>query len=166
VARTPNFDNFGLAVMIFHLLFMGRHPFAGKPRGPGDIPIAQAIKEFRFPYGANHAAMGIDQPPGTPPLSFVGPAVAELFERAFSKVAVSGGRPTARDWAAALQKLESDTKQCANYRGHWYPSQLSSCPWCDMEAQGANPLFPFVVPIAKRRIGTRRGIVVAAAPGT
>jgi DNA-binding helix-hairpin-helix protein with protein kinase domain len=44
--RTPNSDNFGLAVMIFHLLFMGRHPFAGRPRGAGDVPIAQAIKEF------------------------------------------------------------------------------------------------------------------------
>jgi DNA-binding helix-hairpin-helix protein with protein kinase domain len=146
LVRTPNFDNFGLAVMIFHLLFMGRHPFAGRPRGPGDVSIAQAIKEFRFPYSANHVAMRMDRPPGTPPLSFAGPTVAQLFETAFSQAAVKGGRPTARDWAAALQKLEASTKQCATYKGHWHPSHLSSCPWCEMEAQGANPLFPFVAP--------------------
>ena len=29
VARMPNHDNFGLAVLVFHLLFMGRHPYAG-----------------------------------------------------------------------------------------------------------------------------------------
>jgi DNA-binding helix-hairpin-helix protein with protein kinase domain len=154
VVRTPNSDNFGLAVMIFHLLFMGRHPFAGRPRGAGDVPIAQAIKEFRFPYSANHAAMQMDRPPGTPALSFVGSAVAQLFETAFSPAAVKGGRPTARDWAAALQKLEANTKQCANNKGHWHPSHLSSCPWCEMEAQGANPLFPFVVPLVSGRDGT------------
>ena len=49
VVRTTNSDNFGLAVMIFHLLFMGRHPFAGRYSGAGDMPIAKAIKECRFP---------------------------------------------------------------------------------------------------------------------
>ncbi len=29
VVRSPNHDNFGLAVLVFHLLYMGRHPFAG-----------------------------------------------------------------------------------------------------------------------------------------
>jgi DNA-binding helix-hairpin-helix protein with protein kinase domain len=139
--------------MIFHLLFMGRHPFAGRPRGAGDVPIAQAIKEYRFPYSANHAAMRMDRPPGTLALSFVGSAVAELFETAFSQAAVKGGRPTARNWAAALQQLEANTKQCANNKGHWHPSYLSSCPWCEMEAQGANPLFPFVVPLVSGREG-------------
>jgi len=90
----------------------------------------------------------MDRPPGTPPLSFVGPTIAQLFETAFSQAAVKGGRPTARDWAAALQKLKANTKQCAAYKGHWHPSHLSSCPWCEMEAHGANPLFPFVAPAA------------------
>ena len=37
--RTANHDNFGLAVLVFHLLFMGRHPFAGRFLGKGDMPI-------------------------------------------------------------------------------------------------------------------------------
>ncbi|MFB6414374.1 helix-hairpin-helix domain-containing protein [Bradyrhizobium tunisiense] len=147
ISRTPNFDNFGLAVMIFHLLFMGRHPFAGKFAGPANMPIPQAIKECRFPYSANHKAMQMDRPPGTPPLSFVGSEVAQLFETAFSATTVSGGRPTARDWAAALDRIEKNAKQCSVSKGHWHPGHLSACPWCAMEAQGANPLFPFVVPL-------------------
>jgi DNA-binding helix-hairpin-helix protein with protein kinase domain len=46
--RTKNHDAFGLAVIIFHLLFMGRHPFAGKYLGSGDMPIDKAIAEYRF----------------------------------------------------------------------------------------------------------------------
>jgi DNA-binding helix-hairpin-helix protein with protein kinase domain len=38
VQRTPNHDRFGLAVLIFYLLFMGRHPFAGQFRGRGEMP--------------------------------------------------------------------------------------------------------------------------------
>jgi DNA-binding helix-hairpin-helix protein with protein kinase domain len=145
IVRTANFDNFGLAVMIFHLLFMGRHPFAGKFNGPANMPIPEAIKECRFPYSANHKAMQMDRPPGTPPLSFVGSEVAHLFEMAFSRATVGGGRPTAREWAAALLRLEANAKQCSVSKGHWHPGHLTACPWCAMEAQGANPLFPFLV---------------------
>jgi len=147
VLRTPNCDNFGLAVMIFHLLFMGRHPFAGRFSGAGDMPIARAIKECRFPYSANHKAMQMDPPPGTPPLSFVGAEVAHLFEIAFSQTAIKNKRPTALTWVTAMQALEKNTKRCGVNLGHWHPSHLSECPWCHMEARGANPLFPFVVPL-------------------
>jgi DNA-binding helix-hairpin-helix protein with protein kinase domain len=36
VVRTPNHDNFGLAVIIFQLLCMARHPFAGRFQGAGE----------------------------------------------------------------------------------------------------------------------------------
>jgi DNA-binding helix-hairpin-helix protein with protein kinase domain len=146
--RTPNYDNFGLAVLIFHLLFMGRHPFAGRYSGAGEMPIARAIKECRFPYGSSHLAVRMERPPGTPPLSFIGPEVSQLFETAFSQAAIQGGRPTSREWAVALQRLEANIRVCGNNKGHWYPSYSSGCPWCQMEAKGANPLFPFVIPLA------------------
>ena len=44
VVRTRNHDAFGLAVIIFELLFMGRHPFSGTYNGVGDqLTIAKAI---------------------------------------------------------------------------------------------------------------------------
>jgi DNA-binding helix-hairpin-helix protein with protein kinase domain len=147
ISRTANYDNFGLAVIVFHLLFMGRHPFAGRYSGAADMPIPKAIKEFRFPYGANHKSMQMERPPGTPPLSFVGPDIADLFESAFSRAAVLTGRPTAINWANALEKLEANTKQCSHNKGHWFTRHLSDCPWCHMESLGANPLFPFVSPL-------------------
>src|SRR5213080_3507699 len=63
VIRTPNHDAFGLAVLIFHLLFMGRHPFAGRFLGRGDKPIDDAIREFRFAFGQAAASRGMTAPP-------------------------------------------------------------------------------------------------------
>ena len=50
VVRTVNHDRFGLATLIFHLLFVGRHPFAGRFRGQGDLSIEKAIAESRFAF--------------------------------------------------------------------------------------------------------------------
>src|SRR6185312_14421332 len=47
--RTADHDNFGLAVIIFLLLFMGRHPFAGRYE-KGQIEPEAAIKEYRYAY--------------------------------------------------------------------------------------------------------------------
>ena len=84
----------------------------------------------------------MDRPPGTPALPSSGPRSHNFLRRVF-QAATKDGRPTARNWIAALGRLEAKTKQCANNNGHWYPSHLSLCPWCQMEAQGAKPLFPF-----------------------
>jgi DNA-binding helix-hairpin-helix protein with protein kinase domain len=145
IVRTPNADNFGLAVMTFLLLFMGRHPFSGRYKGPGDMPIEKAIQESRFAYGALRADVNMERPPGTPPLSIVGDEVATLFERAFAAKAASGGRPTAREWITGLVNLEKSAKQCQSSQSHWYASHLGSCPWCAMEAATGIILFPFVV---------------------
>ncbi|HVT29025.1 MAG TPA: hypothetical protein VHE81_13500 [Lacipirellulaceae bacterium] len=63
VARTPNHDRFGLAVLIFHLLFVGRHPFAGRYHGVGDLSIEKAIAERRFAFSRDKAATRVDPPP-------------------------------------------------------------------------------------------------------
>ena len=68
VMRTQDHDAFGLAVIIFQLLFMGRHPFSGAFLGRGDMPLERAIKEFRFAYGPGAASRQMKQPPATLPL--------------------------------------------------------------------------------------------------
>jgi DNA-binding helix-hairpin-helix protein with protein kinase domain len=51
VRRTQQHDAFGLAVLLFHVLFLGRHPFSGIFRqGNDNISIEDAIREFRFAY--------------------------------------------------------------------------------------------------------------------
>jgi DNA-binding helix-hairpin-helix protein with protein kinase domain len=136
VVRTKNHDDFGLAVMMFLLLFMGRHPFAGRFLGRGDMPIPKAISELRFAYSAMRADVQMDKPPHTPPLSIVGDEVAFLFERAFAKQMVQGGRPEARDWVQALVGLEKKLKRCDANSAHWHLKDIG-CPWCPMEAATA-----------------------------
>jgi DNA-binding helix-hairpin-helix protein with protein kinase domain len=150
LVRGVNHDNFGLAVLIFQLLFMGRHPFAGRYAG-GDMPIPRAIAEFRFAYGTRRAAHMMEQPPGTPALSIVGPEVAALFERAFGKSAVKGGRPTPREWMSALTRLEHEVIPCAADASHWHQIG-SACPWCRIEA-GAGSASRFLADDPSRAVG-------------
>jgi DNA-binding helix-hairpin-helix protein with protein kinase domain len=51
IDRTVNHDAFGVAVIIFEIPFMGRHPFSGTYKGVGDqLSISKAIEEGRFAY--------------------------------------------------------------------------------------------------------------------
>jgi DNA-binding helix-hairpin-helix protein with protein kinase domain len=143
VVRTTNHDAFGLAVMVFQLLFMGRHPFAGRFHGKGDMPIPKAISELRFAYSAMRADVQMERPPHTPSLSIVGDEIAFLFERAFAKQMVQGGRPEPSEWVQALVGLERNLKQCGSNPSHWH-HKGTSCPWCPMEAATGTELFPFV----------------------
>jgi DNA-binding helix-hairpin-helix protein with protein kinase domain len=142
LARTPNHDAFGLAVLIFQLLFLGRHPFSGGFLGAGELALERAIGEFRFAYGTGAAVRQMRQPPGTPPLEAASPPVAALFERAFAPAgARPAGRPSAREWAGALEGLAGQLTTCARHGGHHYPRTLGACPWCAVEATTKLVLF-------------------------
>jgi DNA-binding helix-hairpin-helix protein with protein kinase domain len=142
VLRTPNHDNFGLAVLIFHLLFMGRHPFAGTYLGTSEMPIEQAIKEFRFAYGSGALPRRMKQPPNTLPLRAVSPPVSSLFERAFApEGARVRGRPSALEWIDALGRLAGQLTVCPRNPAHGFWSSLSACPWCAIEDRTGIHLF-------------------------
>jgi DNA-binding helix-hairpin-helix protein with protein kinase domain len=145
IIRTANHDHFGLAVLIFLVLFMGRHPFSGRYQGSEDMPISRAIEQFRFAYGANRHAFKMEQPPGTPPLSIAGSELVALFERSFSQGAVNGGRPNAEEWSIALEQIEKKLRQCASNSSHWYGNFEAACPWCRMEGTTGVSLFPIVL---------------------
>lgn len=146
VVRTPNHDNFGLAVIVFQMLFMARHPFSGRFLGTGDMPMERAISEYRFAFSANAAAVQMQPPPASLALTGVTRDVALLFERAFSRQGMQpNGRPHAREWATALQDLEGHLKKCSVNPAHQFVDTLSKCPWCDIEAASGVMLFPVIV---------------------
>ncbi len=90
VTRTEQHDLFGLAVLIFHLLFIGRHPFAGRRHdSTADATIETAIKESRFAYSAHRERTRMEPPPHMPCLETSG-ALAQLFEASFAPSAASG----------------------------------------------------------------------------
>lgn len=142
VTRTPNHDNFGLAVVIFHLLFMGRHPFAGRYSGPGDMPIEKAIREFRFAFSEHASRLQMAPPPHSLTLAHLPDSIAQMFELAFSSGSHNAdARPTAASWASALERLEASIRSCHYDSGHIYWSQLNACPWCQIIGQGGPNLF-------------------------
>ncbi|WP_329840702.1 hypothetical protein [Stenotrophomonas geniculata] len=137
VTRTANHDNFGLAVLIFQMLMNGRHPFAGRYSGPGDMPIEKAIPEFRYAYGRDIARTRMSPPPLSASPAAASPWVSDLWERAFgTEGAKPGGRPKAEDWVKALTKLEQHFKRCSSRPSHFYFNGLAECPWCPIERAG------------------------------
>jgi len=163
--RTANHDAFGLAVVLFHLLFLGRHPFAGR-HVSGDMPIERAIAESRFAYGAGRERLlGMLPPPGTLPLQAFGTRIAALFELAF---APPGGadRPVAIEWIAALEALERELTPCELVPLHYHRGKY--CCWCDIEARTGALTFgnpqPQVSPEAEQIEKLWKAIVAVPRP--
>jgi DNA-binding helix-hairpin-helix protein with protein kinase domain len=132
----PNHDAFGLAVLIFQLLFMGRHPFSGTPQH-GEMPMAQAIRECCFAYSLNRD-VGLKPPQPALLLQEMPTDVAQAFERAFQP-AKTTPRPTPQDWVEKLKGLEKQLEPCRHHARHYYPAHLSQCPLCRIE--GSNSIF-------------------------
>lgn len=138
--RTEDHDRFGLAVLLFHLLFMGRHPFAGRFRGAGEMPIERAIAEHRFAYGGDPRTQ-MEPPPATVALSAMGSEIAGLFQAAFGPRGAAGERPRAQAWVAALDGLERRLRSCSRASWHHHLDGLAACPWCEIEGRTGVRLF-------------------------
>ena len=149
IVRTPNHDAFGLAVILFQLLFMGRQPFSGSYQAAGDMPLEKAISEYRFAYSLKRA-VGMRPPPATPLLSDFPPPVAQAFETAFDR---GTKRPTAAEWVGVLERLESQLRRCPDNDLHYFPGSAAACPWCRMEL--ASPgLILFLPPLPPQSAAT------------
>ena len=112
VARTSNHDNFGLAVLVFQILFMGRHPFSGIYQGQGDMPLERAIGEYRFAYSTQPATTKMKPPPGAPLLTDFPAYIGQAFEKAFGRAGRTL-RPSASEWVSLLNMLEGELVECA-----------------------------------------------------
>jgi DNA-binding helix-hairpin-helix protein with protein kinase domain len=137
--RTQNHDNFGLALLIFHLLFGGRHPYAGVPliKGAGDA-LESDIQAMRYAYARDAQQRGIGVPPRSYPITLLPPTVEPLMHAAFTEQGAKGHRPTAAQWVHALDEIRKTLRTCSKAKTHTYPGHLMACPWCSM----ANDPFP------------------------
>jgi DNA-binding helix-hairpin-helix protein with protein kinase domain len=137
VKRSANHDNFGLALLVFHLLFGGRHPYSGVPLSShvGEA-LENDIKAYRFAYAKDAIARSIAPPPKSIPLSIVPESAMTMFEAAFTERGASGGRPTAQQWVSVLDNLRSHLRKCSQSSAHLYPDHLGKCPWCELEHHG------------------------------
>jgi DNA-binding helix-hairpin-helix protein with protein kinase domain len=138
LVRTKDHDVFGLAVMLFRLLCMDRHPFSGRFSGVGDMPIEKAISEFRFAYSSR--ATGMEPPPGSVRLEDFPTSLAGAFEHTFSPGRV-GMRPSAAMWVSVLHEFATSLRVCSRIRMHKYSREARECPWCRMEQASGSQLF-------------------------
>lgn len=137
VKRTFNHDCFGLALLVFHLLFGGRHPYSGVPlRKDVGEALETDIKAYRFAYARDARSRGIESPPNSLPLSIVPESMAAMFEASFTERGGSGGRPSAQQWLSALDALRPRLKKCGSSQAHVFSDHLPRCPWCSLEEKG------------------------------
>jgi len=141
VERTPNHDAFGLAILIFYLLFMGRHPYSGRYLGKGEMPLGRAIQENRFAYGSQAKQRRTEPPPHTLPLSVVGSDLSTLFERAFAPPSPAFSRPDPQEWSRALKEHFRSLVKCQKNPSHQYRQDSKSCPWCLLESKAGLQFF-------------------------
>lgn len=135
--RTANHDNFGLALLIFHVLFGGRHPYSGVPLiSEAGNALETDIAHFRYAYASDNQLRGLKPPPRSIPLAMLPGHVEAMFQQAFTESGVATGRPTAKAWVAALDSLRQHLKKCTVSAMHVYPAHLTDCPWCALDNQG------------------------------
>jgi DNA-binding helix-hairpin-helix protein with protein kinase domain len=140
VIRTGNHDRFGMAILIFHLLFVGRHPFAGRYHGPGDLSIEKAIAERRFAFSKNRSETLVEPPPASLLMEDLPAGIGSLFESAF-RVPEGGQRPSPMDWINQLDNLIKRRKICKFDQTHVYSLDAAECPWCRIEDAGGPAFF-------------------------
>jgi DNA-binding helix-hairpin-helix protein with protein kinase domain len=105
--REAHHDSFGLSVLLFYLLFRGRHPFLSVYRGRGAAPpLGQRIRDRGFPYASPRPPL-YAPPPGPSPFDGVSQAVKGLFFRAFAPQQPQD-RPTAEEWETALAQAQQE----------------------------------------------------------
>ncbi len=144
---TKEADLFGLATHIFRLLMNGALPFScavdsTTAMSQGSVTAPQPIDNIAnnfFPYFDKRP--GIVIPPYAPPFNILPADLQRLFLRAFkSGHSNPKARPTPIEWFNALGALEKHLKQCGNHNNHYYPDNLSHCPWCEIDMRFAKTL--------------------------
>lgn len=140
IERTPAHDNFGLAVAIFQLLAMGKHPYAGRYSG-ADLTLGEAIAQHRFAFSVNRRNETLTiPPPGSMLLNDFPSPIAQAFEASFGRDPHS--RPSPEAWVNLLGSLEVGLRKCSALPTHYFPGSSSGCTWCRITGQSGVEMFP------------------------
>lgn len=120
-------DRFGLAVIIWQLLF-GEHPFDGQWIGGGEYPpIQKRIKEGHWMYGSRSQ---IKPKKSSPPITILHPQLQQCFRQCFDAGHKNpSARPSAADWKTALDAAIKDLTKCSSEPNHYYAKSSAKCYW-------------------------------------
>jgi DNA-binding helix-hairpin-helix protein with protein kinase domain len=139
--REPRHDDFALAVLVFQLLFMGRHPFAGRHGRSGDFGIGAAIADGAYFYGREAHQKGLAPPPGVISADDLSDPLAEAFEQAF----LSHERPTAARWSELMLDFAESLVACPASPRHSFHPRSGECPWCRLKSSLRVDFFPDII---------------------
>jgi DNA-binding helix-hairpin-helix protein with protein kinase domain len=140
VVRVAQHDAFGMAVLIYQLLMMARHPFHGSYPSDECDGVSQAIARGWYVFGRAAQQQGVRPPSTTLDVGIAGPRIANLWERAF--VGPHADRPTPRLWVEALDHLRGQLVTCKTNHQHQYARHLPECPWCAFSVRHRIDYFP------------------------
>jgi DNA-binding helix-hairpin-helix protein with protein kinase domain len=140
IDRTELHDRFGMAVIVYLLLF-GRHPFMeGRWKTDGDPPTPdERVARGLWIHNPGHD-IAIDR--ATLPLDIVDPVVEQCFRRCFSEGHWDPQtRPSANEWRRVLKNAVGNLVRCTKERNHWFSGARIRCPWCERKEQLGFDIF-------------------------
>jgi hypothetical protein len=133
-AMSPASDHYSLAVLTFRLLMLGEYPVTSSERDAVINGDATSI----HPAGVGGTAR-----PGAVPFDVLPRNLQDLFKKCFGPGLVDPReRPTALEWADALDQSEKDLRECQSVASHRFSSARQKCPWCERREQRRRDPFP------------------------
>lgn len=132
IARTINTDVFSMAILIFQLLFLGRHPFTGINKTTEEWDEERAIREHQFAWSLLNLNKKLQPPVNSLNITILNTGVTDLFHKAFEH---DINRPTAEAWIQELDQLSKTMVTCPKSTVHSYPNTAPQCPWCYFKEQ-------------------------------
>ena len=151
IDKTTADDEFALSVMIYQLIFQGRHPFAGIPTKQAQKESASIQERIRTGQLIHDDSKSGYQPASQDTIIWA----ATPFKRQFrAGLARTPPRYTAIRWMQDIDRIAERLKQCPANPGHQYFGSRA-CTWCRYQkATGQDP-FRQTQP-AKQRTAKRR----------
>jgi len=151
IDRYPHHDAFGLAVLIFHLLMDGNHPFSAHYEGTtGRESLTNRIAQGHWPYSLKRNGMYRPRREA-PPLESLSPEIQRLMREAFEEGHRNPVcRPTADDWHVALTKAEEEWNEIGTKLRHFYYRSLIGQAWGQKVLDGFGWVRSKVPPLPRK----------------
>ncbi|MCC6620908.1 MAG: hypothetical protein IT385_06620 [Deltaproteobacteria bacterium] len=141
LVRGVEHDAFGMAVLVFQLLFFGWHPFNVRMLIGDQEPVSDNIIEHRYPYARAFRQRDFVRPPHAQDPAVMPDYVRELLDRSFGR---GQARPSASEWVAGLTRLSAESRTCERFGTHAYHEALPRCPICDLDGRLGFPILPHI----------------------
>lgn len=133
--RTLQNEAFGVALMLFHILNNGWHPYQGIPKPQSTQPkgIAGAIQSGAFAFTMARDVPVLPHPGRLQNRDFPKP-LWEAFEAAFGLHPEH--RPDAGQWRVLLTGMFEGIQKCGFNERHYFAREAGDCPWCRIRLSG------------------------------